>query len=187
MLLLAPLKFLFTISILSIYVEAVQLKDATATSLSLSCPLDQFACEDGSKCIPNSDLCNSYQDCDDASDQSASLCLSPCSTDLFACAHGFRCISDESASLCSPPCSTDMFACEDGLKCISKSYLCDNNDDCEDKSDESASICTPPCSSDLFACADGSKCIQKSMGTELVMTDQTTFPPSVTTALLTIC
>ena len=74
------------------------------------CSTDQFACADGSKCIPKSYLCDDSDDCDDG--------------------------SDEYGSLCTPPCSTDQFACADGSKCFHIFLKCNGKVDCEDGLDD---------------------------------------------------
>ena len=38
-------------------------------------------------------------------------------------------------------CPKDMIKCKDGLQCIRRSDLCDNRDDCNDKSDEDEDFC----------------------------------------------
>ena len=118
---LTPSKALVTICMLSIHLGVVQPKDITSL---LSCPSDQFACADGSRCIPNSYLCDGDHDCEDASDESHSHCL--------------------------PPCSSDMFACEDGSKCIPKTNLCNGYNTCDDNSNIFPSHCDNCAADHLF-------------------------------------
>ena len=147
---------------------------------SLSCPSDQFACKDGSGCIPNLAVCLGHKFCDDGSDESESLCLPPCSTDMFACADGSKCIPR--SNLCNgfancgdfshtwpfqcDNCAADhLFKCQ--LKnlfsiCLNVHYKCDGIIHCGgDSADEKPSECGG-CRSDQFTCADDSFCIQKS-------------------------
>ena len=80
---MAPLQFLITTSIISIQLGVVQPEDVT--SLALSCPSDQFACADGSKCIPKSNLCTGYTYCKDNSDNFPSQCDNCAADHLFMC------------------------------------------------------------------------------------------------------
>ena len=104
--------------------------DAKLQQHSFICTPDQFACPDRLKCIPEKDLCNGVDNCEDR--------------------------SDESESLCTPPCSSDMFACADGSKCIPKSYLCNgyfsHEHACADHSHTSPSRCDNCSADNLFLC-----------------------------------
>jgi Low-density lipoprotein receptor domain class A len=57
---------------------------------------------------------------------------------------------------CTPP---EHFKCSDG-KCIPKSYLCDGESDCLDKSDEERQDCEVECNPSDFLCLN-KKCIAK--------------------------
>lgn len=41
---------------------------------SVNCTGDQFLCNDGSKCIPNTKKCDGVLNCEDGSDESTSFC-----------------------------------------------------------------------------------------------------------------
>ena len=101
---LAPFKTLLTICMLSITLGVVQPKIKYAasrslsprmpkharnsianTTLSLPCSSDQFACADGSKCIPMLELCNGYDTCADMSHNSYSQCDNCAADHLFRC------------------------------------------------------------------------------------------------------
>lgn len=41
---------------------------------AVNCTMDQFSCNGGSKCIPNTKKCDGVQDCQDGSDESSSFC-----------------------------------------------------------------------------------------------------------------
>ena len=94
----------------------------------LSCSSDEFACHDGTKCIPTSYLCDLDKDCDDNSDE-----LSPCGAT-------------------TPPCSSDQFACHDGIKCIPKSEMCNGDNGCVDESGNFASHCNNCTGDHLLLC-----------------------------------
>ena len=87
-------------------------------SHSLSCSPQEFACADGLQCVPERWICDDYEDCNDG--------------------------SDESESLCTPPCLPEMFACADGSQCIPQLNVCDGNPNggCLDKSNNLPSQCT---------------------------------------------
>ena len=94
---LAPfMQFLF--SIISIQLGCVPLEDVNIgqhsldTPLSLFCSSDQFACADGKKCIPNSELCNGYRTkpfseklCNDRYHNFPSQCNNCIAIHLFQC------------------------------------------------------------------------------------------------------
>ena len=82
------------------------------TCLELECEVEEFGCDDGTKCIPTRWLCDSHLDCLDGSDEISCLGLSP-----------------------QPPCSPGELACADG-SCLDLVKHCDGHRDCEDNSDE---------------------------------------------------
>ena len=150
---------------------------------SLSCSSDEFACADGSKCIPESYRCDEFLDCGDRSDESESLCTPPCLTDMFACADGLQCISlskkcdgrtdcsdfsDELVTEC-PNCVDDpsMFTCRASgqMVCWTKFYQCDGIfPHCDDGSDEDPAVCgnctdKMPGLPDFAICRDGNLCL----------------------------
>ncbi|XP_072025991.1 uncharacterized protein [Amphiura filiformis] len=99
-----------------------------------TCAGDEFACTDGSACVPAKYYCDYLPDCNDNSDES-------------------RCA-----------CNTDYeFECTSG-GCIYDTWVCDGVDDCFDTSDEASNLCnasgktnecaSSPCQND-GQCEDG--------------------------------
>ena len=114
------------LQIIVVFVLSIRSGFPQLSNISLSCSSDRFECTYESKCIPAAYLCDGDIDCDDG--------------------------SDESASLCAPPCSADMFACQDGLQCIQKSHICNGYRTCNDRSHNSPALCDN-CSADhLYRC-----------------------------------
>ena len=60
--------------------------------------------------------------------------------------------SDESTSLCMPPSSDEMFAFEDQSKCFQETVLCNGYGVCNDDSDESTSPSDNCAADHLFRC-----------------------------------
>ena len=58
-----------------------------------------------------------------------------CSCDVgYDLLDGYWCVRENSN------CSANQFTCANG-KCISRSFICDTDDDCTDKSDEMSVVC----------------------------------------------
>lgn len=135
---------------------------------SRACTLRQFRCANGN-CIPISWVCDSTDDCQDNSDETAEECkgTAACTESEFKCTNG-RCIpavwhcdgdkdchdgADEDPAVCrSKPCSETEFECSPG-ECIPKSWLCDHQSDCNDGLDEK-NCGNDTCRSDEFTCAN---------------------------------
>ena len=126
--------FLLSLSLLLSFCIQLVLVDKPP---SLSCKENQFACQDGSKCIPKSKVCNGYGDgCPDDSHNFASQCDNCTADHLFSCK-------------------------SDGVNiCLNVKFQCDGFSHCDDGADELLSVCGP-CTENQFACQDGSKCIPK--------------------------
>lgn len=59
-------------------------------------------------------------------------------------------------------CGPDDFQC-DGNRCIPKLWICDDENDCDDKTDEDKSKCIKnPCPSSQFMCSKTKRCIPSS-------------------------
>jgi len=58
-------------------------------------------------------------------------------------------------------CPQENFACSDSNKCISKFWVCDGDNDCDDKSDENPGLCES-CLASQFACTVTKRCIPHS-------------------------
>ncbi|XP_072017393.1 uncharacterized protein [Amphiura filiformis] len=84
----------------------------TYTNSTNTCTEDEFSCDDGLRCIPESDRCDKIPNCNDHTDE-----INDCSCD-----------------------SSDEFRCVSG-ECIAKSWYCDRFVDCLDSSDESNDHC----------------------------------------------
>lgn len=105
----------------------------------LVCPTGYSRCNDGSKCIPSSFICNGRSDCKDSSDEPFG---------------------------CHLQCRSDQFKCWYTNKCVQKSQVCDGRADCTDGTDEAG--CTsstsrpyttvPTTTKCGFRCPDG-RCI----------------------------
>ena len=176
---MAALHLLLTTSILSFQLGVVQSEDVT--SLALSCPSDQFACADGSKCIPKSNLCTGYTYCKDNSDNFPSQCDNCAADHLFMCKRSgidvcmnakYKCdgvyhctddLADELVSECDN-CVSDpsKFTCraKGKMVCLSKEiFQRTGRYICEDGSDQDPSHCDNCNRPDRAMCRDGSKCV----------------------------
>ncbi|KAA0703655.1 Histone-lysine N-methyltransferase PRDM9 [Triplophysa tibetana] len=115
-------------------------------------------CDNKTRCIPESFLCDGEKDCMDATDEE--------NCNQFHCAHGRMCI--EKIQVCdgTPQCQdrsdeTDCFTrsheckhrCDNKTLCIPESFLCDGEKDCLDATDEAN------CSQ--FQCTTDGRCIEK--------------------------
>ncbi|ODM91869.1 Low-density lipoprotein receptor-related protein 1 [Orchesella cincta] len=126
-------------------------------SYSQECAGNEFLCEDGKFCIPNSWVCDGDPDCDDESDENQNCATtvptgpttSPCPG--FTCLNSGRCIiaewvcdgdndcgdsSDEQN--CDDVTTTQCpgFICEETGRCIPNQWFCDGHEDCPSGQDE---------------------------------------------------
>ncbi|XP_070556548.1 very low-density lipoprotein receptor-like [Ptychodera flava] len=138
---------------------------------------DMFHCADGNGCFPIDHYCDDHDhpDCEDRSDEPANctckvanmfLCDGECRTKNQLCNGQRDCIdyADE-RDCCNVLEKEEKFSCKDGTACIKKTLVCDNKNNCRDRSDESEELCgttagyqydcTEP---DMFHCADGNGC-----------------------------
>lgn len=147
------------------------------------CPPNTFKCKSG-MCIDNKLLCDGHNDCNDDSDESDETCV--VITDPHCADHQFQCAYNKTICLDSKkqcngvadcPRGEDERGCEgcnmhefkcDNNKCIRKEFVCDNENDCGDKSDElhcngTKSILVHSrffCPTGTFRCLDDSACIE---------------------------
>ncbi|KAM9485972.1 low-density lipoprotein receptor-related protein 1B [Clarias gariepinus] len=119
-----------------------------------TCDENAFRCLNKA-CIPKRFVCDHDNDCGDGSDESVECAYRTCGPDEFRCAdgrcllsaqwecdgypdcpdhsdelpHNLKCLAAESL------CNGSFFMCSNG-RCISETSLCDQKDDCGDRSDE---------------------------------------------------
>ncbi|XP_071818782.1 uncharacterized protein [Apostichopus japonicus] len=136
------------------------------TQSDLNCG-NEFNCMNG-VCLPNSDVCDGVENCENDEDESTQACypVNTCDPDSFVCYDGI-CISDysvcdgyydcyygEDEEECAVnTCDPDSFVCYDGI-CISDYSVCDGYYECNYGEDEigcDANTCDP----DSFVCYDG--------------------------------
>ncbi len=145
---------------------------------SVNCGSHQFACLDGSQCIPDTFQCDTTADCPDGSDEGEHCGSSECG-EKFRCSTSGRCISqkwicdgdfdcidgeDEKNCTSSNVCPDDQFACLN-RQCIDIQFFCDGNMECTDGTDEYEG-CNPSimalakCDQSEFEC-ENRRCIPK--------------------------
>lgn len=137
------------------------------------CLPSQFQCNSG-KCIPQDQVCNGVNDCDDNSDEPLDCASHTCNSDQLRCNTG-RCIPkswecdgdydcpnrEDEPPTCAESkaytCDPTYFKCNNS-KCIPGRWHCDYDNDCGDMSDEVN--CAPRnCSESEFQCDNG-KCVR---------------------------
>ncbi|KAF0990797.1 hypothetical protein HZS_1182, partial [Henneguya salminicola] len=112
-----------------------------------ACEIDELLCDQDSKCVTYSDICDGIKNCEDGKDELNCHAVSKCNKDQYRCLNG-DCIdrnkycdkikdcpdySDEES--CQPGCKYFERMCKNG-QCVMKNQICDNNFDCADLSDE---------------------------------------------------
>ncbi|XP_047486483.1 basement membrane-specific heparan sulfate proteoglycan core protein-like isoform X23 [Penaeus chinensis] len=133
---------------------------------SSGCRPTEFACDQNSVCLDIAQVCDTYPDCRDGSDEDPATCsITGCPSNMFECDQGSTCIelsqtcdgrsdcSDSTDELgCSTvvPCRSDEFTCKDG-SCVDSFRRCDYIQDCPNGEDEAFCPCEPP----NFECISG--------------------------------
>ncbi|XP_021948531.2 low-density lipoprotein receptor-related protein 1 isoform X4 [Folsomia candida] len=127
------------------------------------CLPNQFMCKNGLSCIEKSMVCDSSDDCFDASDEENCPADIPCREGTFQCKYSRKCVpsgwlcdgvsdcgtvpgsltqtqdmSDEEDERCisDKTCQANQFKCYDGVTCIQIVELCDGEPKCPKKEDE---------------------------------------------------
>ncbi|XP_014241482.1 low-density lipoprotein receptor-related protein 1 [Cimex lectularius] len=144
---------------------------------TFNCRLGESQCANGN-CTHPSDICNGVDNCGDNSDEKDCdkyTCLpsqfkcsgnvnssAHCIPDNLVCDGVKNCPNGDDEYDCRVNCTArDKFACDSG-KCIPQVWLCDDSDDCGDKSDERVEFCkNRQCSDREHRCGNG-RCVPSS-------------------------
>ena len=150
------------------------------TESSNGCPPGTFAChDDKSRCIPQSWICDGFDDgCADLSNILASQCNNCTADHLFKCQlyGGSFCVNeqhkcdgildcldfaDELQSVCDNCTADHLFKCENSGKtiCLNENQKCNGIPHCDDLADELASQCDNCTADHLFKCENSGKTI----------------------------
>ncbi|AWP15061.1 putative low-density lipoprotein receptor-related protein 2-like [Scophthalmus maximus] len=129
----------------------------------------QRRCDNNTRCIPETFLCDGERDCADGSDEEK-CGLVACAINQYRCTSG-QCVSEalrcDGYADCSdhsdemdckrPPRCATRLRCPHSHECLQKEWLCDGEDDCKDGSDEKNCV-TPPakCMEYQWQCGDSS-------------------------------
>lgn len=99
----------------------------------LRCAASEFACVDGSACIPRGNYCNNRFDCPDWSDEpDTCVNVQSCKKDQFRCHFSQHCIPsswvcDGDYDCRSPRDTSDEDNCRSTVKCLPNQSECDRN------------------------------------------------------------
>ncbi|XP_029644139.1 very low-density lipoprotein receptor isoform X1 [Octopus sinensis] len=151
--------FILTFLTLFIFLQAT-------SAVTPECDSNKFNCDDGT-CIALNALCDSFEDCDNGSDEhncfnatcgptESSCDNGQCIPQKWVCDEEIDCNdrSDENPKTCAErKCADDHFSCENGL-CITVDWLCDGQNDCPNGLDEKDCV-QDKCLPKEFRCSNG--------------------------------
>lgn len=119
--------------------DPIKIKNATESRTPLICNSPYLSCDNNTKCISPSHLCNNRQDCADGTDEIHQKC-----NDMLW--------NDTSSAVKPTTCEYPSRLCDNQTKCIPVTQLCDDRKDCLDGSDE-GSRCSEMLCDHSFVCS----------------------------------
>lgn len=122
---------------------------------------DHFQCIKNKECLDKKLVCDGDNDCGDGSDEDKSINGPCCKSFVLQIIHlKIIHIHEYNVYADNHTCPQENFSC-DGNKCISKFWVCDGENDCNDKTDEKPHLCDS-CLASQFLCTFSKRCIPHS-------------------------